>query len=344
MLRVIFLIFLCVSVCANNRSKLRPYEPLPTITTYWDESGSRRYSLTDSHLEEGPIFKTYNKEFFEQHILPTGKIAFRNQNQLVSGTRLCTQIERFVTELQRKQKKFSDMVLLKDTDFNYRNFCGCIIVKFKQYPFVLKLFVENPKSFVHPFSKGFEPCCFFVMGGGIMRHLTGFTRIQNLEDIKQLVAQDPYWSQIIDTPRKWFWLPVKPRWFVVEGEHIGNKEHLVTKLPAVYGIIADEIKITKKVTLFNAEQSQRCMKFCQFTQYRIDPHICNFRIEKNTGKLVLIDTENFRALVGLKDRFAVDSYVDWYLHLTAKCAKDKFFRTKHDRHIAQAMKWEEYTS
>jgi len=328
----------------TNRSRLRPYEPIPRISTYWDEPSARRYSLTDSHLEEGPLFKTFNKDFFYQHILPTGPIAWRHQSQLVPGQLLSLKIERFVAELKDKKRKFADMVLLKDTDFNYRNFCGCIIVRFKEYPFVVKLFVENPKSFVHPFSKGFEPCCFFVMGGGIMRHLTGFTRIQNLEDIRKLVSQDPYWSQIIDTPRKWFWLPQQPRWFVVEGEHIGNKAHLTTRLPSVYAIVADEIKIKKKVSLLNAEQSHRCMKFCQFTQYRIDPHICNFRVERSTGKLVLIDTENFRALVGLKARFAVDSYFDWYMHLTAKCAKDKFFRTKYDRKMAQQMNWEEYTS
>jgi hypothetical protein len=342
MKKILLILLLASDQYAHNRSILRPQEPLPEITTYWLDTPAKRYSLRDSHIEEGPIFKTFNEKFFNNNLLPHEEIPLRNHpEQSVSGIHLSTQIEKFVRELKDRKRHFSDFTVIKDTDFNYSNLSGCIIVKFIAHPFILKLFVENPKSFVRPYSKGFEPCCFFVMGGGIMRHLTGFTRIANIQDIKKLAAEDPYWSKVIDTPRKYFWLPKTERWFVVEGKNIGTKTAQRTVLPSVYGIVADEIKITKKVSLLHAEQALRCMRFCQFTQYRIDPHIQNFRIEKETGKLVLIDTENFRALVGLKDRFAVDSYIDWYMNLIGKCLKDKFFRSKEDRQLAQLVSWEE---
>jgi hypothetical protein len=223
-------------------------------------------------------------------------------------------------------------MLLKGQDFNNREFCGLLVLKFKNYPFVLKLFIENPQSFVNPYNKGLEPGAFFVMGGGIMRHLTGFTRIRNLEDINMLIRSDPYWSQIVDTPRKWHWLPENPRWFHVEGRNLGpSGKVLHTSLPSIYAIIADEIVIDKEKTLLHQRHALRCMRLCQFTDYRIDPHINNFRIERNTGKLVLIDTENFRVLVGLRDHFSVDSYITWYLNLGRKFLTDKFFRDKKTR-------------
>lgn len=323
-----------------NRSPLRKTCKLPQIETRW-VGQAKAYTLTDSHLEEGPIFRVFDKEFFYNHMLPCGPISYRNNPQnSIEGKALNGLIENLLLELQdkkiKKSKNFTDFTVLKTTDFNFNNFCGLLVLKFKDYPFVLKLFIENPKSFVQPFNKGLEPGIFFVMGGGIMRHLTGFTRIKNLEDINKLLSTDPYWSQIIDTPRKWHWLPAHSRWFEVVGNNIGTSgSTLKIELPSVYAIIADEIVIDKKKTLLNQRHALRCMRLCQFTDYRIDPHIQNFHIERDTGKLVLIDTENFRILVGLREKFAVDSYVAWYLNLGKKYMNDKFFRDKRTRQKIQ---------
>lgn len=319
-------------VKAFNRSLLRPQEKIPQITTHWEDK-TTTYILRDSHLEQGPIFKVFDENFFFQHMLPDDSIQYRNQpTKCVDGAVLKDLIENLLVELKQKKKRFTDFVLLKSADFNFADFCGLMVLKFKNYPFVLKLFIENPKSFVKPYNKGLEPMVFFVMGGGIMRHLTGFTRIQNLEVINKQLKSDPYWSQIIDTPRKWHWLPKDSRWFVVEGKNIGpSGDILTTTLPSVYGIIADEIVVDKRKTLLNYRHALRCMRLCQFTDYRIDPHIQNFHIERGTGKLVLIDTENFRILVGLRERFSVDSYIAWYLKLGKKFLGDKFFRDKQAR-------------
>lgn len=341
MKRLILLFTITACDMQAGRSMLRPVEPTPTITTRWLDD-TQTYRIKDSHLEEGPLFKTFDKTFFFDHIIPNGPITFRNHpQQSVTGAQLSSMIERLITELQEHRHKFTDFIVIKDLEFNYRSCCGLFIARFKKYPFVVKLFIETPQSFVQPFSKGFEPCCFFVMSGGIMRHLTGFTRVQNLEAIQQMVSADPYWFKVIDTPRKWHWVPKHGRWFEVRGTNIGNQGELRTELPSTYAVVADEITVDKKRTIFNQEHAQRCMKFCQYTHYRIDPHIKNFMVEKETGKLVLIDTENFRALVGLKDRFIVESYVSWYVRLSTKYLKDGFFRTKRDRLSAQrATSWE----
>lgn len=336
LLRVCTMVLLAIHPTIFCRSPLRPYEAMPEITTYWQDSPSQTYHLRDSHLEEGPIFKTFDKEFFFNHLLPIDAIPFRNNpNQTVDGKVLSNLAENLLLELKQKKKRFTDFTVLKSTDYNPTEGCGLLVLKYKNYPFVLKLFIENPSSFVQPYNKGIEPTSFFIMGGGIMRHLTGFTRIQNLEAINTLVKSDPYWSQLVDTPRKWNWLPSDTKWFVVDGKNIGNKPSLTIQLPAVYAIIADEIVIDKKKTLLNRRHALRCMRLCQFTDYRIDPHIQNFRIERGTGKLVLIDTENFRMLVGLKEHFCVDSYISWYMRLGAKFTRDALFRDKYMRQQAQ---------
>lgn len=343
-------IFICFVAFASlypaNRSILRPSANLPQITTYWQDEPGNKFTLKDSHIEHAPIFRPYDKEFFFKHLLPNDPISFRREpSQSVNGAVLNEQIEGLLKELSQHKKKFTNFTVLKDTDYSYVNVCGAIVLKFKNYPFVLKLFSETPKNFVSPFSKGMEPGFFFIMGGGIMRHLTGFTRIKNLEEIKALVVADPYWSKVVDFPRKWYWLPKDPRWLVVEGKNLGPQctPGCVTTIPGLYAIVAECIKEVD-TSWFDFVNSTRCMRFSQFAQYRIDPHRPNFMIEEGTGKMVVIDTENFRALVGLKDRFVVDSYFDWYKKLAKKCVKDRFFRTKKDRANAQLANWDVYTT
>jgi hypothetical protein len=320
-----------------NRSIFRPKQSLPEITTFWKDDPTHTHTLKDSHLEAG-IFTIFDKDFFYEHMLPQGEITYRNDpKKSVTGAQLSEIIENLLVELKQKKKRFKDFEILKQGDYSFLNFCGLIVLRFKKYPFVLKLFIENPESFVHPYSKGIQPCSFFVMGGGIMRHLTGFTRIKNLEILKKNIATDPFWAQIIDTPRKWHWLPKENRWLTVIGKNIGENHNktISMELPSIYAVIADEIKINKRKTIFNQSHALRCMRFCQFTNYQVDPHIQNFRIESNTGKLVLIDTENFRALVGLKEQFLVDSYLEWYSRLTKKYLRERFFRNKEERRLAQ---------
>src|SRR5579859_134744 len=131
------------SIQAFNRSILRPPQKIPQIVTYWDGDKSEVFTLKDSHLEEGPIFKTFDESFFYDHIIPQGPITYRNNNKAyVDGEQLSILIEQLLLELRDKKKKFTDFALLKSSDFNFREFCGMLVLKFKDYPFVLKLFIE----------------------------------------------------------------------------------------------------------------------------------------------------------------------------------------------------------
>lgn len=153
-----------------RRSIHRPKDPYePEITTQWVEGGEEYY-LADSHLEENPLFKKFDKEFFYNHLLPQGEIAFRYEpDKTVSGRYLQQLVEELVQELyetSHKKRTFKSFSILKMCDFNFKAIAGILILEFKDYPFVLKLFMETPQTFVNPSSKGFEPCCFFIMGGG----------------------------------------------------------------------------------------------------------------------------------------------------------------------------------
>ena len=78
-----------------------------------------------------------------------------------------------------------------------------------------------------------EPGFFFVMGGGTMRHLIGFTRIKNMEELTGMIQQDPFWSKIVEFPGKWYWLPKDPHWLVVEGKNMGQREWMQNQYSSI---------------------------------------------------------------------------------------------------------------
>jgi hypothetical protein len=171
------------------------------------------------------------------------------------------------------------------------------------------------------------------MGGGINRHLSGLTRIKNAENFKELMGTDPYWKDRVEVPRKWFWLPSDTRWITIAGSNIGKYKHVSIDVPASYCIIADAIDIERRMTLVNKEDRIESMALCNKAKFTIDPHIDNFMIERSTQKIILVDTEDFHALVGFKHE--LDEYTSqftWYRDLSLKCVNDMFCRDKSCRH------------
>jgi len=331
-------IFVCTSFTA--RSPHRPHDPLePKIAVSWHgRKKLKKWILRDSHIEPYPMFEVFNKEFFEQHMLPNDEIVYRNmKNYSVHSEKLSKQIEGFVQELKKGKRKFTNFVLLQDKNFNYRKLCGLIVVRFKKDPFVLKLFMESPKTFIDTHNKGLEPIVVFNMGAGANRHLTGLTRIENLLIVKKRIAKSPKWSKIIDTPRKWFWLPKKAEYIDIEGTNIGNHKMVKTSLPATYAIIADAIESDKRISLLDKKYRKTTMELCNYLELWIDPHIDNFMPEKGTAKIVIVDTEHFPSFVGLKEPVTFSGYLSWYTYLATKCLKSMFFRTKKERREAQTI-------
>lgn len=325
-------LFCCSVFGLYGRSVFRPHDPqLPTITTQW-EKDTKTYSFKNTHLEEEPLFKVFDKQHFFANQLPKNAISFRyNPQQSVSGATLDALIHHLLEEINAGKTVFTHFDILKKRDFNKRKKIGLLIVKFKKYPFVVKLFIETPESFVQPFNKGFEPICFFYMGGGVNRHISGFTRIKNLQAIKKTIEASPYWSKRVDFPRKWFWYPKKQPWITLTGNNIGQKPTTRTTFPAVYALVADQIIWTREFALTSPQDRKTAMALSNFVDQRIDPHINNFGIEQKTGKIVPIDFELFPLMVGLKQQRRSSGYLGWYTSLAFKMLKDTFGRSKQER-------------
>lgn len=329
---------LCVPV--NARSLLRPIDKtVPRLTAQWSGNKGEIFSITDSHIEEYPLFVVYNEQYFNRHRLPLTDIPYRyNPNLHVSGACLDTLIEQLLLEIQSGKRKYTDFILLQDKDFNHKKAAGLAVFRFKNFPFVLKLFIETPRSFVSPWIKGLLPVWFFYMAGGGNRHMTGLTRIQNKLVISKKLASIPKWAQFVDTPEKWFWTPKEEKWITLTGYNIGGKDTITTNIPGTYAIIAEAIEQSDEVTIFDRHRRKIALELCNTLDLFIDPHIDNFMIEKGTNKLVIIDTEHFPTLVGLKEKASYKTYVRWYLGLAHKATYDIFFRNKKARKEAQFKK------
>lgn len=320
-----------VTQIIRGRSIYRPVDPfMPEISVKW-VGDSQKYILRKYHLEEYALFQLFDKDFFMQHILPEGPITYRaDPHKTVSRNVLTDLIDELLAEIGQGKYTFTHFTILQSKDYNYKKSNGLLIVKFNDYPFVVKLFVESPDSFISPFDKGLEPIFFFFMAGGVNRHLTGFTRIKNRDIIKQRLAQSP-WANTIDIPRKWNWVPKNTRWIEIKGKNIGSVKERSIQFPGTYCIIADAIEAERNLSLMNAEDKKAAMDLCNYLDIWIDPHMKNFMIEKGTGKFVIVDTEHFPTVVGLREKISFNSYSEWYLYLAGKCWRNAFMQNKHER-------------
>ena len=318
-----------------GRSIYRPEDHLtPQITARW-AGDTKTYTLRKYHLEEYGLFALFDKEYFEEHQLPHEPIAYRaDPTQKINPKVLEDLIQNLLEEITAGKRTFTHFTVLQSKDYNFKNSRGLLIAKFKNYPFVTKLFVETPDSFVSPFDKGMEPMFFFFMGGGVNRHLTGFTRIKNREIIQHKLAQSP-WANQVDTPRKWHLVPKGTRWIEIKGTNIGDQKEHIIQFPGTYCIIADAIEAERILSLFNPDDKKMALEICNYLNLWIDPHMKNFMFEKNTNKFIIVDTEHFPSAVGLREKVSFESYSNWYLHLAGKCWKNAFMQTKRERRHPQ---------
>lgn len=341
---ILLLCTLFAQQCNAGRSVFRPDDPfIPTISVSWKDS-KKMHTLKDYHLEEYPLFHTYDAQYFNEHLLPTGPVSFRQDpNQTVDGQVLSDLIQELVEQLlaERKQpakalKSLDHFTILKKRDFVWKTATGSLIVKFNDYPFIVKLFLETPKSFVRPFDKGFEPTCFFLMGGGANRHISGLTRIPNLHFVQEQIKEHPEWGSIIEFPRKWYWSPKENKMFVLHGKHIGQgTEPLVAEYPAIYAVVVDAIDIERTFSLTSHDDRRMALSVSKYLKSFIDAHINNFVVEQLTGKVVIIDTEHFPTVVGLRNELPGQGYVGWYGRLAAKRVRDTYGQTKSTRKSLQ---------
>jgi hypothetical protein len=341
----LIIIFLHITLC-QGRSPHRPVdETLPNLTIAWDDAAEKSYVLRDSHIRER-MFHQYDEPFLMKHALPKDPITFRyNPKQSVEGAHLSELINDLLEEIKdinprQKLAEFKHFEILKIRDVDFKDMTGLYVLKFKEYPFILKLFIETPEGFAQPTEKGFEPTCFFYMGGGMGRHLAGFTRIKNLDEVKTLVQNSPTWCNRIDFPRKWFWIPEQPTWIRTLGKNIGPNGTAEMKIPGTYAIICDEIIWQKPFKLTNQDNKQTIIAFSNFLDQRLDLHINNFGIEKESDKITPIDFEYFPAVVGLaKGERQCSGYLEWYTKLSLKYLCDLMFKNKAKRRAEQYARY-----
>jgi hypothetical protein len=353
MKKAIVLIFTFLALSPNlvARSPFRKKDKdVPKITIGWKNS-KKVTAHTNWAYKEYPIFTSFNKDYFFSHIFPKDTISdIHNPDQTFDCRILNELIEELLKEIRKQKKQYSHFIILKDSNFNHKENCGLLILRFKDYPFVLKLFMETPQSFIDPYCKGFENQFFFYMSGGMNRHIAGLTRVKNLELVKHQIDTHSRWNGKVKTPRKWYWLPKKHRWMKINGHNIGEKNEISTLMPSVYAIIADTIDTTEDAPLLSSQQkSELIMELCMDLHLFVDPHADNFVIkhqkESDEYHLSIVDTEHFPSIVGLQEEPFFNNHLEWYLYLGAKYFQDAFLQTKNDRRTAQckinpcALKW-----
>lgn len=335
-----FYIFASLSTQAYGRNVRRPQDPCvpiisvsatdPEFEKSWaplkkDPTFTQTCSLKSSFLRRR-VFERFDIKFFNENYLPSECLEFRDKSGSVKTQTLSTLSNKLVEEIKRGKKDFPNFIILKDKDFNYKSLSGIIIVKFKNYPFVLKLSIEHPHTMVQPYSKSFENTGQFVIGGNL-RHLSNFTRITNLKRIKEILGENPEYLNRIHFPRKWYWKPNKSHDLKIIWKCNGHQEEMF--LPSVYAVISDFIQ-TDKIQP-QQELNKLAMKVAIDTGFLIDPHAGNFVIEQNPQQCVLLDTEDFRIMVGLSQSMKAKSYTNWYLELVYNGLKTYCLRSRQER-------------
>lgn len=335
-----FLVFM-TAITAQSRNCRRSsniYTPEITVTASdhtihkeWSlqkskNSVRKKYKLKSVFLRLKPIKQGFDETFFKQHYIPKNTITYRTGNGMVEGAVLSQLAEKLIEEIKAGQKEFTNFKILKDSGFNYKTLSGLIVLKYKDYPFVIKVSIEHPHTIIEPFSKSYEASGIFLMGGNL-RHLSNFTRITNLERIKQLLCYNPFYLYNVDFPRKWYWKPNNGYNLEIDWKCHQQKEKI--SLPSIYAVIGDFIVTEENQPTH--ELNKLSMKVATDVGFLIDPHAGNILIEKGSRKYVLLDTEDFRLMTGLDTPMNAKKYIGWYIELMARALKNCLFKNKQER-------------
>jgi hypothetical protein len=334
---IFFLSFILASNNINCRSINRPHDPLNArLETNW-VGDNKKYCLESYDFESSSFFQKFDKVYVMKNLFPMAPITYRNNpDKCVDGKILDELLNKFIDNIYSKSKKNKKeqneiFKILKDNYFDADTVTGSIIVKFKKYPFVVKLFFENPKSFLRPNHRTLLQRSIFYMGGGSCRYGLGFTRIKNLNYIKEFLENHLRWKALIDVPRKWYWFAKLTKWFDLTGYNVNNVPLQKTTLPSIYGVIADCIESERTFTYFNEQDRNVALTLTEELNECLDPNISNFVVEKGTGKLLLVDTEHISSCLGLRAPIGYSTYEGWYIQLAKKYMGDLYFRTKRKR-------------
>ena len=242
-------------------------------------------------------------------------------------------INAIITAVMEDSRPLPGCTILRDSNFNYKTKCGLLIVKLDTYPFVVKLFRETAESFVQPLTKGLEPASSFFMAGGSNRHITGLSRLPNREYLLSVIEANPHWREIVQMPRKWYWVPEPIAWLTIDGYHFKSETPLHTKIPALYAVVADYIELPTHASVVpHNEQEKIVMDLCCTCNLHLDPHLKNFIVYQTDGAphptIAIVDTEDHQCMTGLNGAMTCSNYIAWYLMLGTKFLCDAVFHLK----------------
>jgi hypothetical protein len=317
---------------SSARSPFRSQDSaLPTITIT-NQEHKTVCTLTHRHLAAYPTFY-FTPAMLKPYMLPK-LIPYRTKpSRFIHRKRIDHIIEKLIVELQKGRNTFSDVTLLKSKNFNFRKKCGLLIVKCKNHPFIIKLFMERPETYFDPYCKGVESIAFFFTAGGVNRHSTGLSRVMNLHHTKNKIARMPEWCSLVSFPRKWFWLPKKPRFMTFCGTNIEGNPLLKNTIPEVFAIVADEIDLSDQIKISAREKERIIIDLCNSLNLYLDPHFDNFVFQKSSiapFKITILDTEHFQTMIGLYNPPRFSTYVGWYSYLVAHFLRKTLLRGKNN--------------
>ncbi len=338
----IFIILSCFSLTARHPFRL-PNQKFPLITIAW-QGEVKTYSLQSPYVRLHPLF-TFKTEDFSEDVLPK-EITYRNDsNKVMPSAHLSSLIEQAVIEIKqrkksiKKKRELEHFKVLQHKNFNYKKSCGLIVLKFKAYPLVVKLFLEQPSTFLNFRATGMEPTFFFYMGGGANRHLSGFTRIKNRKAIIDKIDKQDRWRGYVTFPRKWFWFPKDQKNMTLTAYNLAGHEKIHTNIPGIYAVIADEIDMDHETPIPHTTKSQMIMQLCNDLDMFIDPHEKNYVFSKDKNaeqfNITIVDTEHFPTMVGILKQKSFKNHSRWYAYLAGKCFRDMYLQTKCDLFNAQ---------
>ncbi len=292
---------------------------------YANQSNSEVEILHSNFLRKFPIFHTFKYSQFFQNLLPSH---IHVNSKTITQDEINQQIEGLLVELYKGKKQFTNFIKLK-VDFNYFKNSGFLILKFKELPLVLKLFIETPYGLTHPYEKGFQERGMFTMGGS-NRYFLGFTRIPNKDNVRKMLNQSEKWKDVT-MPKKWTWLPKDLKWLQIDGCNIGGKDHQQIKTPATYAIICEE-KVADGTKIKNS--TTKYLQLCTDLKYFIDPRSINCIIKDE--KFIMLDIEHFPTLIGAKRKINPShTYSSWYVKIGGIYLKAGFLSSKRERKRVQ---------
>lgn len=330
---ILFLIVLpgCGKHYISSRSPLRKSITTPKIVVS-ESNSSQSYARTSIHYKEDPIFTIFDAPFFYKHQIPKDGITYPQGDGVISHDAINEAITRIVDAVMADGLPLPGCSILRDSNFNYATKCGLLIVKLEAYPLVIKLFRETAHSFVQPLSKGLEPTSSFFMAGGSNRHITGLSRIPNRSHLLSIIENHPYWQSIVEIPRKWYWSPPEIDWLIIDGYHFKTAEHLQTKIPALYAVVADYMEVPIAASVPPETQEEMIMDLCCTCALHLDPHLKNYIVYQPTPddhpKIIIVDTEDHQCMTGLNGNMTCSNYIAWYILLGSKFLCDAVFHIK----------------